>query len=195
MFDFLNVFRGRIQQVKSVRYQTNADKLLLVPLGDIHLGSPQCDIDKLVATVQFIERTDCVVIGMGDLIEIATSGSVGAGWSEQVANPQFQVDAIVQLLRPIKDKILVSLSGNHELRAQKSAGLDIGKIIADQLGVPYGGYSCFVYLQVGKENYVVHAQHGNSGARYLRTKLAAAMKTAEHTFADVFCYGHRVLCP
>lgn len=190
MFDFLDVFRGRVEQVKSVRHISKSDKLLLVPFGDIHLGSPQCDINKLTATVQFIQRTDCAVLLMGDLIEFATAHSVGAGWSEQMTNPQKQLDAMVQLLRPIKDKILVCLEGNHEARARKTAGLDVAKIIADQLGVPYGGYSCFVYLQVGKENYTIHAQHGNSGARYLRTKLASAMKTAEHTYADVYLYGH-----
>lgn len=189
-YDFLNPFKGSFNGTKSVRYATKAKRLLLVPLGDIHLGSPQCDINKLIATVEFIERTECVVILMGDLIEFATAGSVGAGWAEQVTNPQVQVDAIVQLLRPITPKVLVSLEGNHEFRSKKTAGLDSAKIIADQLGVPYGGYSTFVYLQVGNESYTIHAQHGNSGARYLRTKLAAAMKTAEHTQADVFLYGH-----
>lgn len=190
MFDFLKDFRGKVNQVKSVRYTSQSDKLLLVPFGDIHLGSPQCDIDKLIGTVEFIQRADCVVVLMGDMIEFATAGSVGAGWSEQVTNPQKQLDAIVQLLQPIKHKVLVALEGNHEARARKSAGLDVAKIMADQLGVPYGGYSSFVYLQVGKESYTIHAQHGNSGARYLRTKLASAMKTAEHTYADVYLYGH-----
>lgn len=190
MFDFLKSFSGKQTQVKSVRYAVDDSSLLLVPFGDIHLGANTCEIDKLIATVKFIRDTNCRVVLMGDLLEMATSGSVGSGWAEQRENPQAQIDAMVRLLEPISHKCLVALTGNHEMRAMKATGVDVSKVIADRLGIPYGGYSTFIYLKVGKENYTVHAQHGNSGARYLRTKLAAAMKTAEHTFADVYLYGH-----
>lgn len=186
----LDQFKGKATAVRQVSHTTTADKLLLVPIGDVHLGSPTCAIDRFQATLDFVARTDCRVILMGDLMEMATRSSVGSGWAEQTLNPQDQLDALKEVLQPIKGKVLVVLEGNHEKRAYKDVGLNVSKILADYLGVPFGGYSCFVYLRVGKVNYVVHAQHGASGARYLRTKMANLMKTAEHTEADVYLMGH-----
>ena len=186
----LDSFKRRPLGVRQVDYKTDASRLLLAPLGDVHLGALTCEVDKFQKAVDWIEKTDCKVILMGDLMEFATKTSVGAGWVEQVQSPQAQLDVLKEVLFPIKDKVLVLLEGNHEQRCTLTTGLDVSKILADSLGIPYGGYSSFVYLRVGKQNYVVHAQHGCSGARYLRTKMHAAMKTAEHTEADLYLYGH-----
>ena len=188
--DSLNIFKGSLNEVRSVEYTTADNRLLLIPLGDVHLGSPTCDIDKFVKTMAFIKATDCKIILMGDLLEAASKSSVGSGWVEQTASPQDQLDALKEVFKPIKDKILLVLDGNHEERIWKNSGISVSKVLADHLGAPYGGYSAFVYIRVGKQNYVVHAQHGSTGARYLRTKMHAAMKTAEHTDADLYLYGH-----
>ena len=187
----LDVFRTKSTgEVKSISKDYAGEKLLLVPLGDVHLGSPTCNVDKFQATLDFIERTDCVVILMGDLLEAASRHSVGAGWVEQVQSPQEQLDALVEVLEPIKNKVLINLEGNHEERIWKHSGIRVSKILANMLGVPFGGYSAFVKLRVRKNNYIVHAQHGSSNAWYPHTKLTAAMRTAQHTDADLYLYGH-----
>lgn len=189
MFDFLDIFKGKRIGVQSVRYETRAEKQLIVCSGDWHLGSNDCDIAKLKAHLQWLHRTDCRIILMGDLMEFSTGDSIGNGWNAQVQNPQSQIDAIVEALMPLRHKILVMLEGNHERRA-KRAGLDPTKIMAKMLGVPYGGPACFVYLRVGSQNYTCHFQHGSSGARYLRTKMASLMKTADYIDGvDVFAMG------
>lgn len=186
----LDKFIGGVRQVKSVRYLTDADKLLLIPFGDVHLGHPTCNVDKVKKTLKFIEDTDCKVILMGDLLECANKGSVGAGWVEQTMSPQEQLHEWMELLAPIKDKILILLTGNHELRAWKDTGFDPSAVLAKLLDVPYGGYAAMLYVRVGKQGYVIHAQHGSSGARYTHTKLQAAKRTATHTAADLYLYGH-----
>lgn len=188
---FLDIFKGKKVGVETVRYETGANKLLVVPSGDWHIGSGDCDIEKLKAHIRWLNETDCRIILMGDLLEFATSTSVGSGWAMQTQNPQEQIDAIYLLLEPLKNKILLMLTGNHEERARKSTGLDPTKILADRLGVTYAGYACMVYVRVGTENYVMHVQHGSSGAMYLRTKMQALMKTADFIDGvDVFCMGH-----
>lgn len=184
---FRNVVSG---EVKSISREYGGAKLLLIPLGDVHLGSPTCNVDKFEKTLQFIERTDCVAILMGDLLEAASRHSVGAGWVEQTQSPQAQLDALFEALSPIQDKILINLEGNHEDRIWKHSGIRVSKILAHMLGVPFGGYSAFVKLKVRKNNYIVHAQHGSSNAWYPHTKLTAAMRTATHTDADLYLYGH-----
>lgn len=123
-------------------------------------------------------------------MEAASRHSVGSGWVEQTGSPQAQIDALVEVLKPIKDQILVLLDGNHEDRIWKQTGIQVSKLMATLLGVPYAGYSCFIKLRVRRINYIIHAQHGASNAWYPHTKLTAAMRTAQHTDADVYLYGH-----
>lgn len=189
--DSLSIFRSISRgEVDSVSRNFNSDKILLVPLGDVHLGSPTCNIEKFEKALAFIERTDCWVVLMGDLMECASKNSVGAGWVEQVQSPQAQLDALYEVLLPIRDKILINLEGNHSERIWKDSGIRVSKVLSDMLKVPFGGYSAFLKLRVGKNNYIVHAQHGSSNAWYPHTKLTSAMRTAQHTDADLYLYGH-----
>jgi len=123
-------------------------------------------------------------------MEAASKHSVGAGWVEQNLSPQAQMDALEEVLKPIAPQVLVLLDGNHEFRIWRQTGIQVSKNLAKLLGVPYGGYSCFIKLRVQKQNYIIHAQHGSSNAWYPHTKLTAAMRTARHTDADIYLYGH-----
>jgi len=183
----LEQFKGKVKQVKSVRCEVDAKKLWLVPLGDVHLGSPTCDVQKFLETVKFIKESGYKVVLMGDLLESANKSSVGSGWVEQTQSPQEQLDAIADLLHPIREQVIVLLTGNHELRVWKDTGIDPSSVLARYLGVPYGGYATFIYFRVGNQNYVCHAQHGSTNGMYTHTKLQAAKRTATHTEADLYC--------
>lgn len=187
----LDRFRGiSTGEVKSISRDFDVRKMLLVPIGDVHLGSPTCNIDKFQKTLEFVEKTDCFVVLMGDLMECASKTSVGAGWVEQVGSPQDQLDCLYEALKPIRKKILINLEGNHEDRIWVQSGVRISKVLAKLLEVPFGGYSAFLKLKVAENNYIVHAQHGSSSAWYPNTKLSACMRTAQHTDADLYLYGH-----
>ena len=187
----LDIFKGRrTGEVRSISREYPGRKLLLIPIGDVHLGSPTCNVEKFEKTLSFIDKTDCAVVLMGDLMEAASATSVGAGWVEQTGSPQEQLDSLYEVLKPIKDKILINLEGNHSERIWKQSGIRVSKILSKMLGVPFGGYSAFLKLKVGAMNYIVHAQHGSSNAWYPHTKLTAAMRTAQHTDADLYLYGH-----
>ena len=186
----LNRFKGRRDGIQVLNYTSNENEVKIIPLGDAHLGAPTCNIDKLLGTVKYIKDSGSLVILMGDLMDASSKHSVGAGWTEQTEPAQAQLDAFDELLSPISDQIIVLLDGNHEHRIWKETGLRVSKILAKLLGVPYGGYSCFIKLKVQKQNYIIHAQHGSSNAWYPHTKITAATRTAQHTQADVYLYGH-----
>jgi predicted phosphodiesterase len=189
--DPLDIFKAvSTGEIKSISRDYKKTKQLLIPLGDVHLGSPTCNVGLFRRTLDFIEKTDCLVILMGDLMEAASKTSVGAGWVEQTSSPQHQLDVLAEVLSPIKDKILINLEGNHEERIWKQSGIRVSKVLSNMLGVPFGGYSAFVKLRIASINYIIHAQHGSSNAWYPHTKLTAAMRTAQHTDADLYLYGH-----
>jgi len=189
----LEQFEGKAnkRQVKSVRCEVDADKLWVVPLGDVHLGAPTCDVKKFHDTIKFLkENPDYKIVLMGDLLESANKSSVGSGWVEQTQSPQEQLDTLADLLYPLREQILVLLTGNHELRVWKDTGIDPSSVLARYLDIPYGGYASFIYFRVGNQSYVCHAQHGSTGGRYNHTKMQGAKRTATHTEADLYLYGH-----
>ena len=85
-------------------------------LGDAHYGSPQFDRQRFLDTIQWCLANKSYVLLMGDLIELATRHSVGAGVYEQEIHCQSQHEQMVRWLQPLAEKglILGSLTGNHE---------------------------------------------------------------------------------
>lgn len=190
MEEFDDLQKGRVRQLSSVRYFFDTDELSITPIGDVHYGSPECDVKRFLAVLELLKNNDDKIILMGDLLEAASRHSVGAGWVEQKITPQQQLDDLYTWLYPFKDRILLLLDGNHEERIYKHSGIDVSGTLAKMLGVPYGGYACFAYLKVGKQGYTVYAQHGSSGATMPHTKMNSVKKTATHTDADLYLYGH-----
>jgi hypothetical protein len=133
---------------------------------------------------------------MGDIIEMATRYSIGAGVYEQKETPNLQIGKAVELLKPLADKGLIIgiLSGNHEDRAYKEVGIDVTGFMANQLGVKSLGYACWNLFRVGKQNYTVYAWHGTSAARHDYTKLKVAVDTSAYFDCDLFCMGHVHAC-
>ena len=175
---------------KLVTYKTDADKLYLLPWGDIHWGHPTCARDKAEAYLQWAREADARIVLMGDLIENSTKRSVGAGVYEQIINPDDQVAQMCDLLSPYSDLILGMLTGNHEERAYKDSGIDPSRNMARTLGVPYLRYGGFLRIYVAGTGYTVYATHGASGAATSGGTLNACKKLASVAAADVYLMGH-----
>jgi len=83
-------------------------------IGDVHYGSPQFDKKKFLAMLEYCIQNNLYVFLMGDLIEMATRHSVGAGVYEQESNGDSQHEQMVEWLKPLAKKklILGTHSGN-----------------------------------------------------------------------------------
>lgn len=164
----------------------------LLFFSDLHLGHPQCNIDKAKEMLDWALRENCSIILLGDLIECSLRDSVGDGVYQQKLNPQDQIDEIVLLLKPLaKNGLIIGLhSGNHCMRVQKATSIDPARLMAQQLGVPYMGYAGWYTIKVGKQHYNIYATHGASGATMAYTKLNAAIKMSFFLNADILAYAH-----
>ena len=163
----------------------------IVPLGDTHYGSRQCNEKFFLSTVELIKEeknTFCVL--MGDMIENALVGSVGDIY-EQVYSPRDQLKKVVKILKPIKNKILFVIDGNHEQRTTRVAGLKPSEDISALLEVPYGGFSCFARFKVDAKYGIFTAYfHHNTGGGYTKggkvnrsARLRDITPTADATFS------------
>jgi len=165
-------------------------------LGDLHYGSPQFDKQRFLNMVEFCLKNKLYVFLMGDLIELSTRASVGAGVYEQEFNGQTQYEQMCAWLKPLADAklILGSLTGNHEARAYILSGVDVGKAFARELGVRYLGDACWNQFKVGKQNYSIYSLHGRTGSRFDGTALLAIERISTSFFADMVVMGHAHKC-
>ena len=162
-------------------------------IGDTHLGSPQFDQQKFLNMIDYAKKHSMYVLLMGDLLEMSTRTSIGAGIYEQDLIGQSQHEQMVEWLRPLADRglILGTHRGNHESRVYQATGVDISKALARELGIPYLADACWSRFSVGKEHYSLYTMHGRTGARFDGTALLALERISVSFHADLVCDGSR----
>jgi hypothetical protein len=102
---------------------------------------------------------------MGDFMENAIVGSKSDVYT-QTMPPRQQMDAIVDLLTPIRDKGLFLIGGNHEARTDRLVGSRPEDYIATRLDLPYCGFSCYASLFVRSDQSGTHRGHGRGWSCY-----------------------------
>ena len=130
----------------------------LYPFGDIHYGSPQCNVDFVHQTIDTIAKDpDGYWVGMGELMENAIVGSLSDVYTQTEA-PEEQAKRIVQWLEPIKHKGLFMVGGNHERRSHRATGMTPEEYISAELGrnkkgerwVPFLGFSVYATFSMSR---------------------------------------------
>lgn len=164
----------------------------VVFIGDVHCGSPQFDQKRFLRMIDYCLTNNLYVFLMGDLIEVGIKTSIGAGVYEQEYPAQTQFEQIIEWLMPLAKKklILGSHSGNHEDRIYQTTGVNVSKIIARELGIPFLGDACWSKFKVGDILYHIYSLHGRTGARFEGTALLALERISANFFCDVVAMGH-----
>ena len=143
----------------------------LYPIADVHLGAKEADVRGFEKFLKRIEsETDSYIVLVGDLINNATRNSVSSVYDETLP-PSAQCDLVVELLEPVKDRILGVVSGNHELRSVKDTDLDPTRFICERLGIGDLHRQNFAFLRISLEkgnvsdSYAIYMTHGKSAAK------------------------------
>jgi hypothetical protein len=165
--------------------------LTLIPLGDVHYGCRSCEVDIFKNHVNDIRKAkDTTVILMGDLCDIGTRDSVGAGTYDDNINPEEQYEEMLEILKPIKDKIIGLHTGNHEERIRIKTSFDISKMLSRELNVPYLQWGALHKIKVNDINFHAYSIHGSSCATTLAGKMNACLKMQEKVSADLYIHAH-----
>lgn len=146
-------------------------------ISDIHFGALE---HMEVEWKNFIQKVladpTLFLILNGDLINNNTRSSVGSPWDD-VIRPREQKKRMVELLKPIKDRILCCTSGNHERRSMKDADDDPTYDIMTKLDIEdvYRQNAVFMKIQLGQHGanvdkanvaYTFAITHGAGGGIY-----------------------------
>lgn len=140
----------------------------IYPLGDVHIGSKECDMDLLRNWVDMVKNDPYgYVVIIGDMMNMGLKTSKSNVY-EEVLNPQQQKEMCFEVLNPIADRILAGCSGNHEYRMVKEVGTNPLYDVFCRMRIEerYRENACFIKLTVGKQGknpntYGVVLTHGS----------------------------------
>ena len=105
-------------------YPKSWDHINVYALGDIHVGSEQFNEDAIHKKLNIIAGDPQGVICLcGDLGDFGLKNSKTNVY-QATMQPKEQLDYIYELFRPVKDRIISAVPGNHEERLVKECGID-----------------------------------------------------------------------
>lgn len=187
------------RELESVELHTFADE---------HIGDEHSDIKRVLERIEYVKNTpNAYCILNGDIIDNATKTSIGDTYT-QVFNPMEQLSRAVTLFAPIKDKILCITHGNHENRTYKNEGINLSRLIADQLGLSerYSPTSAVLFIRVGENSsgrtetngsgkkrqicYTIYVLHGSGGGRKEGSKANRLAEMASIIDTDIYIHSH-----
>ena len=156
--------------------------------------------------VDILEDPNAYIILGGDLVNNATKNSVSNVY-EEAMRPREQKKVMVEMLTPLRDRILCAVTGNHERRSMRDVDSDITYDIMSKLDLEhlYRTNVAFIKIQLGKrkrENgqwtnsvarpvYTLCVTHGNGNGMLTG---GAVNRTERFGYAidgcDIFISGH-----
>lgn len=170
---------------------------IICPFGDMHYGSNNFNKELFIENLEWAwDNKNVYIIGMGDWLEAATRYSVGAGVYDQKTPTGNQLNEIVDFFKPFADegRLLGITNGNHEDRIYNATGVDVTRVMATMLHVPYFKNGGFFKIRVGDGRagiaYHIYATHGSSGATLPHTKIKRCLDLATFIDADIYLMGH-----
>ena len=162
----------------------------IYPIVCWHIGAAQSDYKFIKEHVARIKADpNAVVVYAGDGAECVVVGSKGDVF-KQLCAPQQQQDILVDLLEPIKEKLVFGIRGNHGHRVYKLTGMDFDKTLCHRLGIPYLGVAAFCNLVVNRSSYDLYFHHGSDSGTSLRSKIAKAESFDNFIDADAIFTAH-----
>lgn len=178
--------------------------LVIIPIGDIHIGAKGVDLAYLKKTIDWIMRTpNAYWVGMGDYAECIIhtdprfdARSIDKKYVDRLSYiVDAQFDDLEELFTPIQDKCLGLLEGNHERQIRKRHTFDMTRRLAHGLNTPYLETSAFMRikfdrLQFHAKYFTIFLHHGWFGGRKSGGKLNQMVDFTIHKDADAFFFGH-----
>ena len=193
-------YGGNMKKVK-VDLPHSLREIEIHTLADLHIGDRFADKEGIKERIQYIKDTpNAYCILNGDLMNNATKTSVSDSYAEELT-PMEQVERCVELLEPIRDKIICMTSGNHEKRTYNKEGIDISKLVAMQLKIAdrYSPTACVVFLRFGQQSgerhnnpvlYTIYCNHGSGGGRKEGAKAIRLADMASIIDCDIYIHSH-----
>lgn len=185
--------------VYPINFKSRKEVIKIKPIMDLHKGSKTCDLKAFKKYIsEFDELTYFFTNGdLWDAIyfrdkRFKASGQENTDLDDPI---DVEIDEMVDLLSPIKDRLICIGHGNHEETVLKSCHVNMSKRLSKALDIPYLGYSFWIRLKMdchGKRVPVdIFATHGfGGGGRTEGGSITKYSKFADRYDCDIFVVGH-----
>lgn len=190
---------------KQITLENKTKPLIVIPIGDSHLGNINHDSKKFKETIDYVKNSEnTYAILMGDLCEAILTNdkrfdpeTVAPEFRDRIGDLAFaEFEKMKELLLPIKHKILIAIRGGHEDVLKLRYNVDFHGWLMKELNVQDGGYASFLVLKLDRkqgfhtENVTFLLHHGFTASRHTGSKVNAIEALASDFLFDVACLGH-----
>lgn len=176
------------------------ENIELYVLGDLHLEDKLCNMRQFEKWKrEVLAEPNRYVITNGDLLDNATKTSIGDSYSARLA-PNEAINKLVEILEPLKNRILCMTEGNHELRTAKKEGVLITERVARELGLKelYCEGAYLIFLSIGKNRgrddrqtvYSIYGKHGSGGGGKEGSKVQKVADMQSTIDCDLYLHSH-----
>ena len=150
----------------------------IYPIADVHLGAMEHAEPEWQEFLKKVEQEDAYLILDGDLLNNGVRTSKFVNPFEEVLRPRDAKKRMVEYLKPIKDRILCIVSGNHERRTLRDDDQDLTYDICSKLDLEdlYRENIAYMRIRCGsrkvknmeraKAVYTFAVTHGSGGGIY-----------------------------
>ena len=170
----------------------------IYPIADVHLGAAEHMTREWEQFCDRVKDEQAYIILGGDLINNSTRNSVSNIFDE-VMRPRDQKRLMVEMLKPIRDRILCMTTGNHE-RRNRDVDDDPSYDIACKLDIEdvYRENIAFLKIQIGNKEldgtrnptYLLTVTHGAGGEMLTGGAVNRAERFAYVLDGDALILGH-----
>jgi len=152
------------------------DGITIYPIADVHLGAVEHAEPEWQAFLKKVESDNAYLILAGDLLNNSTRGVRFANPFDEVLRPREAKMRMVEYLKPVKDRILCVVSGNHEQRTIRDTDQDMTYDICSKLDIEhlYRENMAFMRISCGRRSkdkrpetsFAFCVTHGSGGGIY-----------------------------
>jgi len=177
---------------------SSGDTIVLIPIGDIHVGCRYVDYELLKKVINDIHKhDDWYWCGVGDYFDAIIHSD--NRFDHDVIDPDLntldkQLSYVEFLFEDIADKCLFMLNGNHDDKIRKKYAFDLVADLCRRLNIDYAGYDAFVRLTFDRGSHMtsidIFASHGRGNGRTTGSKINNLEKMEEIADADLYMFAH-----
>ncbi len=184
-------------EFREVKLPKEQETVNVYGFADTHAGSPSTNREAIKAQVDKVAADEsAIAILNGDIGDWVFRDSVGDIYAVDMT-PQQQKEWAVETFKPIKDKIVSIVDGNHERRATKLTGMSPLQDVAKELDCHYSSAGVLLKLtfgQCGKNRnpqcVSLYHIHGKSASRTVGGKFESLRQLRQIVFAHVYITAH-----
>jgi predicted MPP superfamily phosphohydrolase/transposase-like protein len=192
-FDYYFAPEGNYLCVMFDEQKIKEEEIQIVWLSDIHVSSNYFRREVFKKTIEDIKnKPNCFVILGGDLIECNNKNSNGSTW-EQHDSINGQVEEFFELIKPIADRILLSVEGNHEERVERHSEFSLARLMANMLRVPFTNLRTTVDLNFKGQSTLISCVHYYGKGLFGQAAIVNKVKAISSSIASpikVWLSGH-----